>query len=116
MSGWSASSTTIFAARRVVPPDLIEPATLSAPRMNEIGPEAYPPPESCSLLERIRDTLMPDPEPPLKMIPSFLNQSRMLCMSSSTERMKHALACWGTPSTPCLKHPGELKEAYWFPL
>src|ERR1700749_1477139 len=26
MSGWSTSSTTIFAARRVPPPDLIEPA------------------------------------------------------------------------------------------
>jgi hypothetical protein len=39
-SGWSASRTTIFAARRVVPPDLIEPATLSAPRMNDTGPEA----------------------------------------------------------------------------
>ena len=38
MSGWSTSSTTIFAARRVLPPDLIVPAHASAPRMNETGP------------------------------------------------------------------------------
>ena len=40
MSGWSTSSTTIFAARRVLPPDLIVPADASAPRMNDTGPEA----------------------------------------------------------------------------
>src|SRR5919199_6974096 len=39
-SGWSTSSTTIFAARRVFPPDLIVPADASAPRMNDTGPEA----------------------------------------------------------------------------
>src|SRR6266700_4067818 len=39
-SGWSTSSTTIFAARRVLPPDLIVPADASAPRMKETGPEA----------------------------------------------------------------------------
>ena len=33
MSGWSTSSTTIFAARRVAPPDLMVPADASAPRM-----------------------------------------------------------------------------------
>ena len=38
MSGWSTSSTTILAARRVLPPDLIVPAQASAPRMNETGP------------------------------------------------------------------------------
>ena len=38
MSGWSTSSTTILAARRVLPPDLIVPAHESAPRMNETGP------------------------------------------------------------------------------
>ncbi len=48
-SGWSTSSTTIFAARRVLPPDLIVPAQASAPRMNETGPEASPPFERCSL-------------------------------------------------------------------
>ena len=39
-SGWSASRTTIFAARRVLPPDLIVPAEASAPRMKLTGPEA----------------------------------------------------------------------------
>src|SRR5919197_6405256 len=51
MSGWSTSRTTIFAARRVLPPDLIVPADASAPRMKETGPEAYPPFESCSFDE-----------------------------------------------------------------
>jgi hypothetical protein len=36
---------------------------------------------------------MPDPEPPLKMIPSLVFQERMDSMSSSTLRMKHADAC-----------------------
>src|SRR5688500_8053037 len=40
MSGWSTSSTTIFAARRVLPPDLIVPADASAPRMKLTGPDA----------------------------------------------------------------------------
>src|SRR3990172_8648406 len=103
-SGWSEWRTTIFAARRVVPPDLIEPATESAPRMKDTGPEASPPPERCSLLERIVDTFTPEPEPPLKIVPSVLNQSRIELIESSTERMKHALACCGTPSTPMLNH------------
>src|SRR5687768_4820936 len=94
----------------------MEPATESAPRMKETGPDAYPPPESCSLLERMRETFIPDPEPPLKITPSFLNQSRIECMSSPTERMKHALACCGTPSTPMLNHTGELNDAYWWTM
>src|SRR3954467_5518630 len=40
MSGWSTSRTTIFAARRVLPPDLIVPADASAPRMKLTGPLA----------------------------------------------------------------------------
>src|ERR687895_1498025 len=72
MSGWSMSSTTIFAARRVLPPDLIVPAQESAPRMNETGPEAVPPLPSDSLEPRIFDRLIPDPEPPRKIIPSLV--------------------------------------------
>ena len=49
MSGWSTSSTTIFAARRVAPPDLMVPAEASAPRMKETGPDAVPPEDSSSL-------------------------------------------------------------------
>src|SRR5918995_5060972 len=67
MSGWSMSSTTILAARRVAPPDLIVPADASAPRMNDTGPEAVPPEDSSSFEERMRERLSPAPEPPLKM-------------------------------------------------
>ena len=48
MSGWSASRTTILAARRVVPPDRIAPAEASAPRMKLTGPLGRPPPERYS--------------------------------------------------------------------
>src|SRR3954468_6842708 len=76
MSGWSTSRMTILAARRVAPPDLIVPALASAPRMKLTGPEAVPPEDSSSLDERIRDRFTPDPEPPLKISPSSLYQSR----------------------------------------
>ena len=61
MSGWSMSSTTIFAARRVLPPDLIVPAHESAPRMKETGPEAVPPLVSGSIEPRMFERLMPEP-------------------------------------------------------
>src|ERR671913_993902 len=64
MSGWSTSRTTILAARRVAPPDLIVPALASAPRMKLTGPDAVPPLDSSSLLDRIRDRFTPAPEPP----------------------------------------------------
>ncbi len=76
-SGWSTSSTTILAARRVAPPDLMVPAEASAPRMKETGPEALPPEDSSSLEERIRERFRPAPEPPLKIMPSSLYQSRI---------------------------------------
>src|SRR5919201_2972141 len=93
-SGWSTSSTTILAARRVLPPDLIVPAEASAPRMKDTGPLAVPPPCSCSFEERRGDRLIPEPEPPLKMVPSSTYQLRMDDMWSSTARMKHAEHCW----------------------
>src|ERR687890_117524 len=65
MSGWSTSSTTIFAARRVAPPDLM------------------------------RDRFRPAPEPPLKMSPSSRYQLRIESIESSTARMKQALTCCG---------------------
>src|SRR5438128_4089742 len=86
MPGWSTSSTTILAARRVPPPDLIEPAHESAPRMNETGPDAVPPLLSGSIDPRIFERLIPDPEPPRKMIPSLVFQARIDSLSSSTER------------------------------
>src|SRR5271155_663428 len=91
MSGWSTSSTTILAARRVLPPDLIVPAHEAEPRMNDTGPEAVPPLASGSIEPRAFDRLIPEPDPPLKIIPSLVFQSRIDSIVSSTERMKHAL-------------------------
>src|SRR5215469_10561231 len=101
-SGWSALSTTIFAARRVLPPDLITPADASAAFMKDKGPDAVPPEESFSLHERRFDRLTPEPEPPLKIIPSLRYQPRIESMLSSTLRMKHAEHC-GFGSMPTLK-------------
>ena len=56
---------------------------------------------------------MPAPEPPLKMTPSSRYQLRMESILSSTDRMKQALACWGTPATPMLNHTGLLNAARW---
>src|SRR6478735_10776847 len=112
MSGWSTSSTTILAARRVAPPDLMVPAEASAPRMKETGPEAVPPEESSSLEERMRERFRPAPEPPLKMKPSSLYQFRIESIESSTDRMKQAETCCGD-GVPTLNQTGLLKEKYW---
>src|SRR6187551_3262984 len=112
MSGWSTSRTTIFAARRVAPPDLMVPADASAPRMKETGPDAVPPLESSSLDDRMRERLRPAPEPPLKIRPSSRYQFRIESMVSSTDRMKQALTCCGD-AVPTLNQTGELNEKYW---
>ena len=112
MSGWSTSSTTIFAARRVLPPDLIVPAQASAPRMKLTGPEASPPLERCSTEPRMLERLIPEPEPPRKIWPSLVFQSRIDSIVSSTERMKQAEHC-GCSSKPTLNQTGELKAAFW---
>ena len=112
MSGWSTSSTTILAARRVAPPDLIVPADASAPRMNDTGPEAVPPEDSSSLEERIRERLRPAPEPPLKIRPSSRYQFRIESIVSSTARMKQAVTCCGD-DVPTLNQTGELNENTW---
>src|SRR6266571_864642 len=104
-SGWSTSRTTIFAARRVFPPDLIVPADESAPRMNDTGPDASPPEDSFSFDDRMLLRLMPEPEPPLKIVPSSTYQLRIALIVSSTARMKHALHC-GCGSTPTLNQTG----------
>src|SRR3954452_2403931 len=111
-SGWSTSRMTIFAARRVAPPDLMVPALASAPRMKLTGPDAVPPEDSSSLDERMRDRFTPDPEPPLKIRPSSLYQSRIESIESSTARMKHADTCWGD-AVPTLNQTGELKLNTW---
>src|SRR5699024_1109105 len=112
ISGWSTSSTTIFAARRVAPPDLIVPAEAAAPRMKETGPEAVPPEEGSSFEERILDRVRPAPDPPLKIRPSSLYQLRIESIESSTDRMKHAETCWGE-EVPTLNHTGELNAKIW---
>src|SRR3954469_20954873 len=112
MSGWSTSSTTILAARRVLPPDLIVPAHASAPRMNDTGPLARPPLRRCSIDPRMFDRLMPDPDPPRKMFPSLVFHARIDSMLSSTERMKQAEHC-GCSSNPTLNQTGELNAAIW---
>src|ERR1700745_4248053 len=106
------SSTTILAARRVLPPDLIVPAHASAPRMKLNGPDAVPPLASDSIDPRIFDRLMPDPDPPRKIIPSLVFQSRIDSMLSSTLRMKQAEHC-GLSSKPTLNQTGELNAAIW---
>src|SRR3954454_15484484 len=106
------SSTTILAARRVAPPDLIVPAEASAPRMNDTGPDAVPPEESSSFDERIRDRFRPAPEPPLKMKPSSLYQLRIESIVSSTDKMKQAETCCGD-DVPTLNQTGELKLKIW---
>src|SRR5829696_1782701 len=111
-SGWSMSSTTIFAARRVLPPDLIVPAHASAPRMKDTGPEAVPPLDSGSVEPRMFERLIPEPEPPRKILPSLVFQSRIDSIVSSTERMKQAEHC-GCSSKPTLNQTGELNAASW---
>src|SRR3954469_5677530 len=112
MSGWSTSSTTILAARRVAPPDLMVPADASAPRMKDTGPEAVPPEDSSSFDDRIRDRLRPAPAPPLKISPSSRYQFRIEALVSSTERMKQAETCCGA-AVPTLNQTGELKLNTW---
>ena len=48
----------------------------------------------------------------MKIRPSSAYHSRIDSIVSSTDRMKHAEACWGTPATPMLNHTGELKAAF----
>ena len=56
--------------------------------MKLTGPDAVPPPLRCSFEERIFDRLMPEPEPPLKIVPSSTYQLRIESIVSSTAKMK----------------------------
>src|SRR6266853_4138510 len=104
---------TIFAARRVLPPDLITPANASYPFMNDTGPEAVPPPASNSLLERIGERFVPVPDPNLKSMPSVLASVRIESIVSCTALMKHA-EHWGAFSKPQLNQTGLLNAAFWY--
>src|SRR5215203_1020796 len=103
---------TIFAARRVLPPDLITPAKASKPFMNDTGPEAVPPPASSSRAERMFDRFEPVPEPYLNSMPSVLARPRIDSIVSWTELMKHA-EHWGCFSKPTLNQTGLLNAAFW---
>src|SRR6202049_3777084 len=93
MSGWSTLRMTIFAARRVLPPDLMTPAKASKPRMKLSGPEAGAPTLRGSILPRMFDRFEPAPEPHLKSMPSVLASVRMESSESCTELMKQAEHC-----------------------
>ena len=80
--------------------------------MKETGPEAVPPLASGSIEPRMLERLMPDPEPPRKIRPSRVFQSRIESIVSSTERMKQAEHC-GDSSKPTLNQTGELNAATW---
>src|SRR5919106_1080621 len=96
---------TIFAARRVLPPDLITPANASNPFMNDTGPDAVPPPASSSFDDRILERFEPVPEPYLKSMPSVLASPRIESIVSCTELMKQAEHC-GCFSKPTLTQTG----------
>ena len=68
--------------------------------------------ESCSTEPRMLERLIPEPEPPRKIIPSLVFQSRIDSIVSSTLRMKQAEHC-GRSSKPTLNQTGELKAAFW---
>ena len=93
ISGWSASQMTIFAARRVVPPDLIAPAARSPIFKKPINPDDLPPPERGSPSPRRELKLVPVPDPYLKRRASRTQRSMMppsLTRSSLTDWIKHA--------------------------
>src|SRR5436190_16266921 len=104
---------TIFAARRVLPPDLMTPANASYPFMNDTGPDAVPPPASSSLEDRMGDKLVPVPDPNLNSIPSVRASDRIESIVSWTELMKQAEHC-GAFSNPQLNQTGLLNAAFWY--
>ncbi len=81
--------------------------------MKETGPEAVPPPESFSRLERRLEKFVPVPEPYLKSMPSVFARSRMDSMLSETQLIKQA-EHWGRASMPTLNQTGELKAIFWW--
>src|SRR5512143_2742534 len=80
--------------------------------MNETGPDAMPPPDIRSRLERIGLRFDPAPEPNLKSMASVLARSMIEDMLSWTELMKHAEHC-GRGSIPTLNQTGELNAIFW---
>ena len=77
ISGWSISTVTILAARRVVPPDLMAPAARSPIFKKLIKPDDLPPPDRPSLEPRRREKFEPVPEPYLNRRASRTHKSMM---------------------------------------
>src|SRR5262245_27773983 len=111
MSGCSALRMTIFAARHVLPPDLMTPANASKPFMNDTGPDAVPPPASTSFDERMADRFDPVPDPNLNSMPSVFASVRIESIVSCTALMKQAEHC-GAFSKPQLNHTGLLNDPF----
>jgi len=105
MSGWEASSTTIFAPRRARPPERIVAAHASVVRMNDTGRLASPPRETGSREERIGERLIPAPPPCWKISPSRVFQSSSCAIESATLRMKHAEVS-GRSASPAFSDTG----------
>src|SRR5437899_13065948 len=91
MSGWSMLRTTILAARRVLPPDLMVPATESAPRMKETGAEGRPPAVAGSGELGSLEGMMAEPEPALQIFPLVLAQAGMQAVEESTLVVEEAV-------------------------
>src|SRR5438309_11305879 len=84
---------TIFAARRVIPPDFVAPAARSRTSRKLIKPLEVPPPERRSILPRNFEKLVPLPEPYLKTRASSWTRLKMDSRSSLQLCMKHADTC-----------------------
>src|SRR4029079_11963856 len=90
------SQITIFAARRVVPPDLMAPAARSPILRKLISPDDLPPPDSRSPSPRSLEKLEAVPEPYLNRRASRTHRSMMppsFTRSSLTDWMKQACGC-----------------------
>ena len=90
------STVTIFAARRVVPPDLMAPAARSPMRKKLIRPDDLPPPDRLSPSPRKRLKFDPVPDPYLNSRASRTHKSMMppsFTRSSLTDWMKQACGC-----------------------
>ena len=86
-------TTTILAARRVMPPDLVAPAARSSTSRKLIRPLEVPPPERRSILPRSLEKFVPLPEPYLKTRASSWTRLKMDSRSSLQLWMKQADTC-----------------------
>jgi hypothetical protein len=75
------------------------------------GPDAVPPLLRGSMEPRMFDRLIPEPEPPRKIRPSRVFQSRIDSIVSSTERMKQAEHC-GCSSKPDVEPDGRVERRH----